>query len=436
MGSTVALTALAAGATPAVAAPTTTARGGSRALPRDALEAGLRAITDAGMPGVFAEVRDGGATWRGASGVADLTTGRPMLPHFQHRVGSITKTFVATALLQLVGERRLALDAPLGRYLPEFAPAGVTVRMLLNHTSGINDYDHVIFGTVEGIERYQHTTVTPVELVRIGLSQPPTNAPGERHVYSNTNYVLAGLLLERITGRSAEREIDRRILRPLRLRQTYFPGTDRRIDGPHARGYVPWLDGVPRDFSVYNMSWAWTAGALVSTTSDLNRFFRALHGGGLLRPAELAEMRRTVVLDPAYPDAAGYGLGLMGLALPAGRVWGHDGVVLGHQAISLHSPDGRRQATVAMNATHYWVPGQPDPIGAALNSFLLLALGTPTDALGAPADPARRRAGDARPVDDNALSVRPGPLSVVPGQPALAAALSDGTTGTWPVAGG
>ncbi|MEE6261189.1 serine hydrolase domain-containing protein [Plantactinospora sonchi] len=421
MGSTVALTAIATGAVPAVAAPAAgpDAAGGP---PGDALRAGLRAITDAGMPGVFAEVRDGRATWRGAAGVADVTTGRPMMPHFQHRIGSITKTFVATALLQLVGERRLSLDAPLRRYLPEFATAGVTVRMLLNHTSGINDYDHVVFGTVEGIERYQRETITPVELVRIGLSQPPTNAPGERHVYSNTNYILAGLLLERITGRSAEREIGRRILRPLRLRQTYFPGTDRRIDGPHAGGYVPWVDGTLRDFSVYNMSWAWTAGALVSTTADLNRFFRGLLGGELLRPAELAEMRRTVVVDPTHPDAAGYGLGLMGLTTLGGHSWGHDGVVLGHQTISLHSPDGRRQASVALNATHYWVPGQPDPIGAALFDFLAVALGTPSGAAGTSAEVWRQRDGAAR-------DVRRGPLSAVPGQAVLAGALP-GTAGS------
>ncbi|WP_422774564.1 serine hydrolase domain-containing protein [Plantactinospora sp. WMMC1484] len=330
------------------------------------------------MPGVFAEVRDGRATWRGASGVADVTTGRPMRPDLLHRVGSITKTFVATALLQLVAERRLVLDAPLRRYLPRLAPDGVTVRMLLDHTSGINDYDHVIFGTVESIEKYQHTTIRPRELVEIGLGQEPTNPPGARHSYSNTNYILAGLLLERITGRPATVEVRRRVLRPLGLWRSYFPGTDPTIDGPHSAGYVPWVGGTLQDFSVYNMSWAWTAGALVSTTTDLNRFFRALLGGRLLRPAELAQMRRTVPADPSVPEGTGYGLGLLSLPLPGGLVWGHDGVVLGHHTMSLHSPDGRRQVTVALNATHYWVPGQPDPISEALFRFILTAFGEPT----------------------------------------------------------
>ncbi|GIG99809.1 serine hydrolase [Plantactinospora mayteni] len=408
-GSAVAATALAAGASPALAGPAGTTRTGSGGtLPDEALRDTLRAVTDAGMPGVFAEVRDGRTTWRGASGVADVTTGRPMRPDFQHRIGSITKTFVSTVLLQLVGERRLVLDAPLHRYLPHLAPAGVTVRMLLDQTSGINDYDHVIFGSVEGIEKYQHTTIRPLELAAIGLGQEPTNAPGERHSYSNTNYVLAGLLLERITGRPAAAEITRRVLRPLGLHRTYFPGTDPRIDGPHSAGYLPWVDGTLRDFSVYNMSWAWMVGDIVSTTADLNTFFRGLFGGRLLRPAELAQMRRTVPADPAFPNGAQYGLGLINLPLPSGPVWGHDGVVLGHQAMSLHSPDGRRQVSVALNATHYWVPGQPDPIGDALGNFLLTALG-----------------GTATTPEPATLSRTPGsllghgPLSAVPGAATL-----------------
>ncbi|MGI5211491.1 serine hydrolase domain-containing protein [Plantactinospora sp. CA-290183] len=339
------------------------------------MRAALAAITDAGMPGVFAEVRDGRATWRGASGVADVATGRPMRPDFRQRVGSITKTFVSTALLQLVGEGRLSLDAPLRRYLPALAPDGVTVRMLLSHTSGISDYDHVLFATLEGIEKYRHTTVRPLELARIGLSQPPTNPPGGPYAYSNTNFVLAGLLLERLTGRPAAREISRRILRPLGLRDTYFPGTATRIEGPHSLGYVPWVDATLRDFSVYNMSWAWMAGELVSTTADLNRFYRALLGGRLLRPAELAQMRRTVPVDPTQPDGMRYGLALYSLPLPGVLGWGHDGVVLGYQTMSLHSADGRRQVTVALNASHYGIPGQPDPIAAAMIQFLILALG-------------------------------------------------------------
>ncbi|TDB82185.1 serine hydrolase [Micromonospora sp. KC721] len=344
-------------------------------LPEEALAAGLSAVTDAGMVGVFAEARDGGCRWRGASGLADVDTGRPMRHFFQHRVGSITKTFVATTLLQLVGEGRLALDAPIGRHLPQYAVDGVTVEMLLNHTSGIGDYDTVLFTSGEDVERHRYTTFTPDQLVRLGLAAPRTGTPGERFDYSNTNYILAGLLIERLTGRPATEEIDRRVIRPLRLTDTYFPGRRTRITGPHSAAYLPWYDGNLRDFNVTNMSWAWTAGALISTSADLNRFFRALLGGRLLRRAELARMRSTVPLVPEQPEAGGYGLGLYWLGLPGGPYWGHDGLVFGHSTISLHSPDGTRQVTLGSNVTHYAAPGAPDPIADATFAFLITALG-------------------------------------------------------------
>ncbi len=306
--------------------------------------------------------------------MADLDTGRPVRPGFQHRVGSITKTFVAATMLQLVGEGRVSLDAPIGRYLPGYAVAGVTVEMLLNHTSGIGDYDSILFVTPEDVERHRYTTFAPEQLARLGVDAPPTGDPGERHSYSNTNYVLAGLIIERVTRRNATDEVHRRIIRPLGLRDTYFPGRRTRIAGPHSEAYVPWYEGELRDFSVANMSWAWTAGALVSTAADLNRFFRALLGGRLLRPAELARMRTTVPMIPEAPDAAGYGLGLYWLDLPGGRFWGHDGLVFGHSAISLHSADGLRQVTLGMNVTHYSLPGEPHPIGEASGAFLATAL--------------------------------------------------------------
>ncbi|GAB3156118.1 serine hydrolase domain-containing protein [Micromonospora sonneratiae] len=368
-------------------------------LPGSELRAALTRVTDAGMIGVFAEVRDGLDTWRGASGTADLDSGQPVEPGYQHRIGSITKTFVATALLQLVGEGRVALDEPVGRYLPDFAVDGVTVRMLLNHTSGVGSYDRMLFSSPEDVERHRTATFDPRELARIGLAMPPTNAPGANFSYSNTNYILAGLILERVTRRPAQLEIYRRIIRPLGLFQTYFPGTNTSIAGPHAKGYVPWYDGELRDFSGYNMSWAGTAGELVSTAADLNRFYRALLEGKLLRPSELTQMRTTVPFDPTAPGTGGYGLGVFELTLPCGRVWGHDGTVFGHGAVSLHTPDGRRQVTLATNLTHYQAPGQPDPIGDATVGFLAAALCGPTGTAATST------------IDGRALSITPTPGS-------------------------
>jgi D-alanyl-D-alanine carboxypeptidase len=151
---------------------------------------------------------------------------------------------------------------------------------------------------------------------------------------------------------------------------TYFPGTDPVIRGPHGGAYVPWPDGKLRDFSVYNMSWAWAAGELISTAHDLNRFYRALLTGRLLRPALLAEMQATVPVGAGF----GYGLGLFFVELPCGKVWGHDGGVIGHTTISWHSPDGSRQVTLAENMNFYAPPGQPHPIDIARANFLVEAL--------------------------------------------------------------
>ena len=354
-------------AAPATAAPTAPAAG-----TRARLQALLDAEVAAGMPGVVAEVRDGRRTYRLASGLADPLAGRPAKPDMRHRAGSITKTFVATTVLQLVAERRVRLDAPIGRYLPGVAP-GVTVRMLLNHTSGIGNYTEVVLATAELIVEHADTVFRPRELARIGLDLPPTGAPGERYSYSNTNYVLLGLMIERLTGRSVEAEVARRILRPLGLRDTYFQGAEERLRGPHMGAYAPWEDGL-YDFSAYNGTWAWAAGALVSTPSDLDRFYRALLFGRLLRPAQLAEMKRTVVQIPEAPDAAGYGLGLYFIELPCGRVWGHDGATIGHTMISWHREDGSRQVTLAENMRFYAAPGEPHPIDDARVAFLLTAL--------------------------------------------------------------
>jgi D-alanyl-D-alanine carboxypeptidase len=313
----------------------------------------------------------------------------------RHRIGSITKTFVATTVLQLAGEHRIALDAPIGRYVPRLVPADlgrqVTVRMLLNHTSGIGNYTAVLIKTPEDLITMGETTYTPRDLVRLGLSAGPTNAPGAAFSYSNTNYVLAGQIIEKVTGHGYRTEISRRILRPLGLRDTYFEGTDPEIRGPHMHAYVPWADGELRDFTHYNMSWASSAGEMVSTAHDLNVFYRALLTGRLLARPLLAQMQTTVPDDPAHPEAGGYGLGLYSVRLPCGLFWGHDGGTIGHQTVSWHSADGRVQMTFAQNMAFYQTSRtEPHPIDVADAEFFIAALcGTGTTALAAPAVPPR-----------------------------------------------
>jgi D-alanyl-D-alanine carboxypeptidase len=360
------------------APPTTAASAQQSGNTGRLLQQRLDAMHAAGMPGVFAQVRDGDRTWNLAAGVADVGTGRPVRPWLRQRIGSITKTFVATTILQLVGEHRVDLDAPVARYLPDVVPGGlgrqVSVRMLLNHTSGIADYAPVLFADPAAVEALRFRTIPPRELIGIGLSQPVTNAPGERWSYSNTNYIVLGLLIERLTGRPYAQEVSRRILRPLGLWDTYFPGTSPYIRGPHMAGYVMAADGSLRDLTVFSPTSGWAAGEMISTAADVNRFYRALLTGRLLNRALLAQMQTTVVVVPGQPDAAGWGLGILWLATPCGRVWGHTGGVVGYSTSTWHSADGRRQVTLAENLIQYAPPGQPHPIDQARDAFLTTAM--------------------------------------------------------------
>ncbi|MFF9686834.1 serine hydrolase domain-containing protein [Streptomyces sp. NPDC014623] len=399
-----ALLSLAAGTLPAgAAAPspasaTASAVSTTSGLDRKALRASLDAFHRAGMYGAYSSVRDGSEQWRGAAGVADIDSGRPMRPDYEHRIGSITKTFTSVAVLQQVAKGRIDLDAPIGDHLPELVPGErgreVTVRMLLNHTSGIADYVLPAFpGLVtdpgQALDEGRFRRMAPEELARLGLAAEP-QAPRGTHSYANTNYVIAGLLLEKVTGQDPESYITRNVIRKAGLRHTYFPRS-ARISGPHAKMYESFYGTIEpaRDYSVYDMSWAGTAGAMVSTMSDLNDFYRLLLSGKLLGAAELREMKTTV---PAYEPAPGqevamrYGLGLYTLKMPSGGwYWGHDGGVFGAGTWALSTEDGRRQAAIGYNLMKYERFGEdgtplPDPIGNALFGYMDGALS------GAPAE--------------------------------------------------
>ncbi|MFJ7179380.1 serine hydrolase domain-containing protein [Streptomyces massasporeus] len=363
-------------------------------LDRPALRESLDAVHEAGMYGVFSSVRDGRAAWTGASGVADVATGRPVTPDMRQRVGSISKTFTAVGIMQQVERGRIRLDAPVGDYLPDLIPGErgreITVRMLLNHTSGIGDYVLSAFpslakGSTDSLEEERFRSIRPTELVRMGLAATATGRPGTvPGSYSNTNYVIAGLLLEKVTGQKASAYLTRHVIDRAGLRRTYLPRTPY-IKGPHPRMYESWFGVLdpPRDFSVYDMSWASTAGSVVSTTDDLNRFYRALLGGKLVGKASLDEMTRTVPVS-----GLDYGLGIYSLELRGcGRFWGHDGAVFGAGTIALSSRDGKRQVALAQNLMKYQEldeNGRPKqhPIDDAIASHVVRALCTNTPASG------------------------------------------------------
>ncbi|WP_327092442.1 beta-lactamase family protein [Nonomuraea sp. NBC_01738] len=364
------------------AAPAAAAEDGG--LDRQRLRQTIDAIHEAGMYGTYANVMDGRRSWKGAAGVADIDTRRPMRPEMVHRAGSITKSFVAVAVLQQVGKGTIELDAPIGRYLPDLIPGErgqqITVRMLLNHTSHIANHTDVLFPTIESLDANRFRAFPPEELARAGLDAPATGQPGVTPgSYSNTNYVIAGLLLEKVTGTSAERYITDHVFRKAGLRHTSFPRTPY-LPGPSSKAYEA-LFGYfdpPKDYSVYNMSWAWTSGAIVSTMEDLNRFFRLLLRGELLDATLLAEMQKTVPIQSFSGAVIDYGLGIYPLDLPCGRFWGHDGSVFGMQTFAFSTNDGGRQFAFGTNLRNYQQldeNGRPVPhaIDFALGNHLLEA---------------------------------------------------------------
>ncbi|MEU7070092.1 serine hydrolase domain-containing protein [Streptomyces narbonensis] len=362
-----------------------------------ALDAAVEAVHRAGMPGLFAEVRDGDQVWRGAAGVADLATGRPVTADMRHRVGSITKTFTAAAVLQQVEKGRIGLDTPIGRYLPELVPgergAAITVRMLLDHTSGLAEYLPFAYPSLkafpdlantgpESLDDHRFTKFDPFELIAMGVAAPAVGLPGGTPgVYSNTNYLLLVQLLEQATGTTAEQYISRNVIERAGLRDTELPA-EPHIMGPHSLLYESWFGMIdpPRDYSVYDMSWVGPSASLISTVSDLNRFYRALLAGKIVSLSSLAQMQRTVPVVSQEGRVIDYGLGLHPMEGPGeGVFWGHGGTVWGGGALAMIRADGKRQMAVAVNMQRWNKLDssgnpQPHPIDGALAALYRLAM--------------------------------------------------------------
>ncbi|MFI5935806.1 serine hydrolase domain-containing protein [Actinoplanes sp. NPDC051494] len=323
------------------------------AATRDPIQTGLRHIVAAdGWPGALLAVdtRDGRSRDLTA-GVATIGTNRPVPVDGQVRIGSNTKTFTAVVVLQLVGEKKIALDAPVETYLPGLVRGEgidgrhITIRQLLQHTSGLPNYTDDFGDDPE----LQHRYFEPRELLDRALVHPAVFAPGTKWEYSNTNYVVAGLLIQKVTGRPAAEEITNRVIRRANLRHTYFPPVGEQvIRERHPNGYAPDEQGDLVDFTDMDPSWGWTAGQMVATPSDLNSFFTALLAGELLPAAQLAEMRKTVPAE-LFPGAR-YGLGLISFPLTCGGLaWGHGGDIPGYETRGGVTEDGRA-ATVAVTS--------------------------------------------------------------------------------------
>ncbi|MGV9883718.1 serine hydrolase domain-containing protein [Streptomyces sp. NPDC003006] len=335
-----------------------------------ALQHGVDAILATGATGVLAEVQGAhGHRTAARAGVADLTAKDPVPWDAYYRIGSDTKTFTAVVVLQLVGEGRLKLTDTVERWLPGAVHGHgndgrrITVTNLLRQTSGLNDY--LALGadpddlTPEAYRRNRFRSQTPQEQLTAALSEPPRWLPdaadpaGERRwEYSNTNYVVAGLLVEAVTGHPWAQEVHERIIEPLGLDDTFTPGTSPYVPGPTATGYT-YFPNSPKNGRPVDTTLGFGGGAdgcLISTTRDHGAFLRALLGGRLLHPAQLAAMKRTVPVKDWIPaDGVRYGLGIAWRPVAGRRdgIWFHGGTSLGCVSEGGVTPDGTTAVTSA-----------------------------------------------------------------------------------------
>ncbi|WHT23272.1 serine hydrolase [Crossiella sp. CA-258035] len=315
----------------------------------------LDALRQVGATGIALTVRSPrcGLARRGV-GLADRRTGREVLGDEHSRIGSNTKAWTATVVLQLVGEGRLKLADTVEDHLPglirtkRYDGRKITIRQLLQHTSGLPEYLDAPFWRDEEKRRWDH--IEPLRTVRQALTLPPPRRNPSGFAYANTNYNLAGLIVTKVTGRGIGTEINRRIIKRLGLRETYWPGDRTTLPKPDLRGYVR-RSGTLVDRTEWNTSEADASGALISTGADATTFWTALLTGELLAPAQLAELKRTV------PDelSDGYGLGVERYRPAPGLLaWGHSGSMpSGHKFRNAITDDGRRAVTLLIGTESF-----------------------------------------------------------------------------------
>ncbi|WP_330328424.1 beta-lactamase family protein [Streptomyces sp. NBC_00536] len=357
-----ALLAVVAGVVPATAAtaapvtPPAPAEPAQQATPdMEALTKALQNTLDAGAPGALARYTGPDGVKSKTLGVQDTAYGTPMDVQSRFRIGSVSKTFSSVVLLQLVNEGRVDLDTPVNHYLPGLLPDDrITVRHLMTHRSGLSDYTNAMFeNTVPGFEAVRNKVFSYQDLVTLSLAEPRTTEPGVSYKYSNTNFVVVGMIIEKVTGKPVEKEYDRRIIKPLKLRNTSYVHPSTAIRGEHAHGYLhPDEDGQPLvDSTEQTVSWAQTAGAVISNAADLNTFMSGLAGGKLL-PARMLDLMTTMTPTDAT-NTRFYGLGLRRYDLSCGtQVFGHTGTVQGFYTYAFATRDGKRSLSAMANTSN------------------------------------------------------------------------------------
>ncbi len=313
-----------------------------------------------GFPGVIALVRSPKGSWIGTSG----TTGKGLegapTPTDHTRVGSLTKTMTATVILQLVQEGKLDLSDPIAKFVTGM-PNGdtATIKQLAEMTSGIAPYTTSDAFQAQLFADPQKVW-TPEELIAFEKGQPAEFAPGKGWQYSNTNYVLLGMVIEKVTGKSIADVFQERLFGPLGMKDTVFPGTSNAIADPHLRGLTVQGqdDGKTADATDWNPTEAYTAGEVISTLKDLEIWADALFTGkGILEPAT-QKMRRDSINHTIPPNTAtaGYGFGIGDM----GGWWGHDGQIPGYTTAVMHNYDLDTTIIVLVNSD-IPLPGEKGP---------------------------------------------------------------------------
>jgi D-alanyl-D-alanine carboxypeptidase len=267
-----------------------------------------------------------------------------MTPGLFMRIGSETKTFTATAVLQLVGEGKVGLEDPISEYVKGVPNGGaITVRELGDMRSGLVDFTDNEAWEAEYLAAPTRTW-TPRQLLAASFALPPSFPPGQSYEYSNTNYVLLGLLVEKVTGERIGPYVERHILAPLHLEHTSVP-SGAGFPRPHADGYMLEAPGGPLvDTTKWNFSWAWSAGTMISTLHDLRIWAKAVATGALLKPAIQRQRERFVPFP--YSAQAGYGFGLFDV-----NGWiGHDGAVPGYESLTVYLPAKEATMVILLNS--------------------------------------------------------------------------------------
>jgi D-alanyl-D-alanine carboxypeptidase len=313
-----------------------------------------QAMTAASIPGAIVGIWGPDGDYVRAFGVADKTTRAPMKADFYSRIGSVTKTFTVTAVLQLADQGKLRLDDPIAEFV-DGVPLGdkITLRQLARMQSGLFNYSASPEFQQAMFADPRHP-FTPRELLNYALAQPNQFPPGEGFEYCNTNTILLGLVVQEVSGEPLNTYIQDKILAPLGMSHTSFPTTNA-FPEPHAQGYtVQTADGKETTATDWDPSWGWAAGAMISTLDDMRIWAPALATGKLLTP-QMQEQRLQTVGQPGMPPQDGYGLGIFNL----GGWIGHNGSLPGYQTVTVYLPQKQTTLVIMINTDIEYQGNEP-----------------------------------------------------------------------------